>query len=64
LPHSSSLVGRPAHRPRRHLRAAGELDLQAILFKELTVLGNRVYQPADIDAALRMLATARRRSDR
>jgi threonine dehydrogenase-like Zn-dependent dehydrogenase len=33
-----------------------ELDLQAILFKELTVLGNRVYQPADIDAALRMLA--------
>ena len=30
-----------------------ELDLQAVLFRELTVLGNRVYQPADIDAALR-----------
>jgi threonine dehydrogenase-like Zn-dependent dehydrogenase len=57
LPHSCS--ARPAgwaHRPRRHLRAPVELDLQAILFKELTVLGNRVYQPADIDAALRMLA--------
>ena len=33
-----------------------EVDLQAILFKELTLLGNRVYQPADIDAGLEMLA--------
>ena len=33
-----------------------ELDLQAVLFRELTLIGNRVYQPADIDAALQMLA--------
>ena len=33
-----------------------ELDLQAVLFKELTLIGNRVYQPPDIDAALAMLA--------
>jgi 2-desacetyl-2-hydroxyethyl bacteriochlorophyllide A dehydrogenase len=33
-----------------------EVDLQAILFRELTLLGNRVYQPADIDAGLEMLA--------
>lgn len=33
-----------------------ELDLQAILFRELTVLGNRVYEPADIDTALQALA--------
>ncbi len=33
-----------------------ELDLQAILFRELTVLGNRVYEPADIDTALQTLA--------
>lgn len=32
-----------------------ELDLQAIVFRELTVLGNRVYTPADIDAALALL---------
>ena len=33
-----------------------ELDLQTVLFRELTLLGNRVYQPTDIDAALEMLA--------
>ncbi len=33
-----------------------ELDLQAVLFRELTLLGNRVYRPRDIDAALGMLA--------
>jgi (R,R)-butanediol dehydrogenase/meso-butanediol dehydrogenase/diacetyl reductase len=33
-----------------------ELDLQAVLFRELTLIGNRVYQPADIDAALAILA--------
>jgi (R,R)-butanediol dehydrogenase / meso-butanediol dehydrogenase / diacetyl reductase len=33
-----------------------ELDLQAVLFRELTLLGNRVYRPRDIDAALEMLA--------
>ncbi len=32
-----------------------ELDLQAVLFKELTIVGNRVYEPADIDAALAIL---------
>ena len=32
-----------------------ELDLQAIVFREQTVLGNRVYTPADIDAALALL---------
>lgn len=32
-----------------------ELDLQAVLFKELTLIGNRVYEPPDIDAALVML---------
>lgn len=33
-----------------------ELDLQAVLFRELNLIGNRVYQPGDIDAALTMLA--------
>ncbi len=33
-----------------------ELDLQAVLFRELTLVGNRVYQPADIDSALAILA--------
>lgn len=33
-----------------------ELDLQAVLFKELTLFGNRVYRPDDIDAALAILA--------
>lgn len=33
-----------------------EMDLQAVLFRELTLIGNRVYQPADIDSALAMLA--------
>ncbi len=33
-----------------------ELDLQAVLFRELTIVGNRVYEPADIDAALAILA--------
>lgn len=33
-----------------------ELDLQAVLFRELTIVGNRVYEPADIDAALVILA--------
>jgi 2-desacetyl-2-hydroxyethyl bacteriochlorophyllide A dehydrogenase len=36
-----------------------ELDLQAVLFAELTLLGNRVYRPADIDAALALLAADR-----
>jgi (R,R)-butanediol dehydrogenase / meso-butanediol dehydrogenase / diacetyl reductase len=33
-----------------------ELDLQAVLFRELTLIGNRVYQPGDIDTALEILA--------
>ena len=33
-----------------------ELDLQAVLFRELNLIGNRVYQPGDMDAALAMLA--------
>lgn len=33
-----------------------ELDLQAVLFRELTLIGNRVYRPVDIDAALAILA--------
>jgi (R,R)-butanediol dehydrogenase / meso-butanediol dehydrogenase / diacetyl reductase len=33
-----------------------EVDLQAVLFKELTLLGNRVYRPEDIDAAVAILA--------
>ena len=33
-----------------------EVDLQAVLFRELTLIGNRVYQPADIDTALAVLA--------
>ncbi len=33
------------------------LDLQAVVFRELCVIGNRVYTPADIDAALALLAT-------
>jgi (R,R)-butanediol dehydrogenase / meso-butanediol dehydrogenase / diacetyl reductase len=33
-----------------------EFDLQAVLFRELNLIGNRVYQPGDIDAALAMLA--------
>ena len=33
-----------------------KIDLQAIVFRELTLLGNRVYRPADIDAALGILA--------
>ena len=33
-----------------------ELDLQAVLFRELTIVGNRVYEPGDIDAALAILA--------
>ena len=33
-----------------------EVDLQAILFRELTLLGNRVYRPTDIDTALSLLA--------
>jgi (R,R)-butanediol dehydrogenase / meso-butanediol dehydrogenase / diacetyl reductase len=33
-----------------------DVDLQAILFRELTLIGNRVYQPADIDAAIALLA--------
>ena len=35
-----------------------ELDLQAVLFRELTLFGNRVYRPADIEAALMLLAAA------
>jgi (R,R)-butanediol dehydrogenase/meso-butanediol dehydrogenase/diacetyl reductase len=34
-----------------------ELDLQAVLFRELTLFGNRVYEPTDIDGALAMLTT-------
>ena len=33
-----------------------ELDLQTVLFRELTLFGNRVYRPADIDTALTLLA--------
>jgi len=33
-----------------------ELDLQAVLFRELTLIGNRVYQPTDLDTALALLA--------
>ena len=33
------------------------LDLQAVVFRELRIIGNRVYTPADIDAALALLAT-------
>ncbi len=33
-----------------------ELDLQAVLFRELTLIGNRVYRPPDIDTALLLLA--------
>jgi (R,R)-butanediol dehydrogenase/meso-butanediol dehydrogenase/diacetyl reductase len=33
-----------------------EVDLQAILFREQTLLGNRVYTPTDIDAALAFLS--------
>jgi len=31
------------------------LDLQAVMFKELTVRGHRTYLPADIDAALELM---------
>lgn len=32
------------------------IDLQAVMFKELTIVGHRTYLPADIDAALTILA--------
>ena len=32
-----------------------EVDLQAVVFREQTILGNRVYTPADIDTALDLL---------
>jgi 2-desacetyl-2-hydroxyethyl bacteriochlorophyllide A dehydrogenase len=32
------------------------VDLQAVVFRELSLVGNRVYTPADIDAALALLA--------
>ena len=32
------------------------LDLQAVMFKELSLVGHRTYLPADIDAALAVLA--------
>jgi threonine dehydrogenase-like Zn-dependent dehydrogenase len=31
------------------------VDLQAVMFKELTVLGSRTYLPTDLDAALTLL---------
>ncbi|MDE3075477.1 MAG: alcohol dehydrogenase catalytic domain-containing protein [Chloroflexota bacterium] len=34
-----------------------EVDLQAAVFRELTMRGSRVYQPRDIDTALSLLAT-------
>ena len=33
-----------------------EVDLQAVVFREQTILGNRVYTPPDIDRALALLA--------
>jgi threonine dehydrogenase-like Zn-dependent dehydrogenase len=33
------------------------LDLQALVFREVTMIGNRVYTPADIDVAIEFLAT-------
>jgi (R,R)-butanediol dehydrogenase/meso-butanediol dehydrogenase/diacetyl reductase len=33
------------------------LDLQAVMFKELTIVGHRTYQPADIDASIGILTT-------
>ncbi|MFL5674377.1 MAG: zinc-binding dehydrogenase [Chloroflexota bacterium] len=33
-----------------------EVDLQAVVFREQTILGNRVYTPADIDQALALLS--------
>ena len=33
-----------------------EVDLQAVVFREQTILGNRVYTPHDIDRALALLA--------
>jgi threonine dehydrogenase-like Zn-dependent dehydrogenase len=32
------------------------VDLQAVVFREQTILGNRVYTPPDIDRALALLA--------
>ena len=32
-----------------------ELDLQAVVFREQTLLGNRVYAPRDIESALALL---------
>jgi threonine dehydrogenase-like Zn-dependent dehydrogenase len=34
---------------------AAELDLQAVMFKELTLIGSRTYLPADLDSALILL---------
>jgi (R,R)-butanediol dehydrogenase/meso-butanediol dehydrogenase/diacetyl reductase len=36
--------------------APAPVDLQALVFGELTVIGNRVYAPADIDTALDIIA--------
>jgi (R,R)-butanediol dehydrogenase/meso-butanediol dehydrogenase/diacetyl reductase len=33
------------------------IDMQAVMFKELTLQGHRTYLPADIDAALELLST-------
>ena len=41
-----------------------EVDLQAVVFREQTILGNRVYTPPDIDRALALLATTASPSDR
>jgi len=49
-------------RPRGEIMLVGTyghptpLDLQAVLFRELSIHGNRVYTPDDIDAALALLA--------
>lgn len=37
-------------------RGAAPVDLQAVMFRGLTVVGVRVYRPEDIDAAIAMLA--------
>ena len=36
------------------------IDLQAVMFKELQIVGHRTYLPADIDAALRLLVDDQR----
>ena len=50
---------RPTRRSDRLVGVYGrpaEVDLQAVVFREQTILGNRVYTPPDIDRALALLA--------